>query len=138
MWKEKYRIGVELIDEQHKELFRRVTEFIKTVQSQESWEKKLVHVQETLEFMKDYVVIHFADEETYQAEIAYPEREKHQATHEQFKAEIEKYVAKLNDDGYNEETVKELGGRLLAWLVYHVAGDDQKIGRYVAQGKVVK
>ena len=28
MWKEKYRIGVDRIDEQHKELFDRVSNFI--------------------------------------------------------------------------------------------------------------
>ena len=41
MWKERYRIGVELIDEQHKELFHRLSKFIGIVQNDEEWEQKL-------------------------------------------------------------------------------------------------
>ena len=59
MWKEKYKIGVELIDRQHEELFRRVSDFIGTVRS-EVHGGKLSKIKETLEFMKDYVITTFA------------------------------------------------------------------------------
>lgn len=131
MWKEKFRIGVARIDEQHKELFRRVADFIQSVQGKGEWEKKLDKVKETLEFMKDYVIVHFNDEEDYQLKVNYPEYAAHKQTHERFKAEIDKYAQKFEDSGYSEETVQEFGGKLMTWLIYHVAGDDQKIGEYV-------
>jgi hemerythrin len=56
IWKEKYRIGVPLIDDQHQELFRRVTDFVTTLRSEGKWEEKLKKVNETLLFMKDYVI----------------------------------------------------------------------------------
>ena len=65
MWKEHYRVGSELIDSQHQELFRRVSSFIRTVQSDEPWEDKLEKVEETLVFMQHYVIIHFADERSF-------------------------------------------------------------------------
>ena len=53
MWKEKYSIGVETIDEQHKELFKNLGEFIKLVQNKEiKWEDRLNKAKETLEFLK--------------------------------------------------------------------------------------
>lgn len=134
MWKEKYKIGVELIDGQHKELFRRVLDFIKTVQAEDPWESKLSAVKETMEFMKEYVIIHFADEENYQKEIGFPGYEKHKQIHDSFKDEVAKYDKKLENEGYTEQTVQEFGGKLMAWLINHVAGEDQKIGDFRNRG----
>ena len=41
MWKDKYKIGVELIDGQHRELFGRVSSFLQAVQGEGDWEVKL-------------------------------------------------------------------------------------------------
>jgi len=77
MWKEKYKIGVDLIDQQHEELFRRVSEFTRIIRSEENWDARIDKVKETMAFMKDYVVDHFNEEEAYQAKINYPELEAH-------------------------------------------------------------
>lgn len=132
MWKDKYKIGVEKIDEQHRELFRRVEDFIKTVRSEGIWEEKQQKVQETLEFMSGYVVSHFADEEAYQQEINFPEYEEHRQLHERFKTEVGKYVDRFAEEGFDEELVQEFSGKLMTWLIYHVAGVDQNIGTYAA------
>jgi hypothetical protein len=44
---------VPLIDSQHEELFRRVTDFVETVRGAGEWEKKIDKVNSTLAFMKD-------------------------------------------------------------------------------------
>ena len=85
MWKEKYKVGAELIDTQHKELFKRVSDFIQAVQAQGPWESKLDHVKETMEFMQHYVIVHFDDEEDFQKEIGYPGLEEHREIHSRFK-----------------------------------------------------
>ena len=77
MWKDKYKVGVELIDEQHKELFKRLSEFIQIVQSKSDWNERLDKVKETMEFMQEYVIFHFDDEEAYQEKINYPDIEIH-------------------------------------------------------------
>lgn len=130
MWKDKYKIGVETIDEQHQELFRRVEDFIKTFRGEGSWDDRLEKVKETLDFMSAYVVTHFDDEEAYQKTISYPKYEEHLQLHGRFKAEVGKYVDKFNSEGFDEELVQEFGGKLMTWLIYHVAGADQEIGKY--------
>ena len=72
MWKEKYKIGVDLIDE-HEELFRRVSDFTRIIRSEEDWNARIDKVKETMAFMKDYVIVHFKEEEDYQAKINYPD-----------------------------------------------------------------
>ncbi len=132
MWKEKYRIGVEVIDEQHKELFGRISDFVKIVQDKNtSWEEKVNKVKETMYFMQDYVVTHFNDEEKYMAAIDYPELEAHKKIHADFKAGVFDYVNRLENEGYSEELAQEFGAKIMAWLIMHVAATDQKIGAYV-------
>lgn len=131
MWKEKYLIGVELIDEQHKELFKRLSNFIQIVQNEEEWEEKLDKVKETLDFMKEYVVFHFEDEESYQEKVGYPDIENHRRVHNKFKEEINEYVKIFELEGFTEEKIQELNAKLMTWLIIHVGKMDQKIGEYV-------
>ena len=131
MWKEKYKIGVGKIDQQHEELFRRVEDFVISLRKEGEWEDKLPKVKETLEFMKGYVVTHFADEEAYQEEEGYPGLEAHRQVHEDFKTEVGEFAAKFEEQGYAEDLVQQFAGKLLAWLINHVAATDQKIADYV-------
>lgn len=131
MWKDKYKIGVDKIDEQHKELFRRVSEFIFLLRSEVQWEDKVQKVKETLEFMQSYVVIHFRDEEAYQKEINYPELIIHKEIHDQFKHDMGIFEERFNDEGYNEVLVQKYASILLAWLIKHVVVSDGKIGDFV-------
>lgn len=131
MWKEKYKIGVDVIDRQHEELFRRVSAFIQTVQQDGKWEEKLAKVKETMAFMQEYVVFHFNDEEAYQEQINYPDLENHKKAHAKFKEAVGQYAQRLEKEGYSEELVQEFGGKLMTWLIMHVAATDQKIGEFV-------
>ncbi len=131
MWKEKSKVGVELIDEQHKELFGRLSNFIETVQNEMPWEEKLDKVKSTMEFMQEYVITHFADEEEYQEQINYPDIEEHKIAHAKFKAGIDDYVKIFEEGGFTEEKIQEFSGKLMAWLIMHVGHMDQKIGQYV-------
>lgn len=131
MWKDRYCIGVDKIDQQHKELFNRVYEFLKATNEKKNWEERIEKVKETITFMQDYVIYHFNDEEKLMEEINYPEVELHKKIHEDFKAGINSYVDKFSAGDFNEETVQEFGGKIMTWLIFHVGKQDQKIGEYV-------
>lgn len=133
MWKEKYRVGVEVIDQQHEELFRRVADFLNSVQRVGSWDDKLAKVKETLEFMQEYVVVHFEAEEALQREINYPDYEAHKKAHEDLKGTVADYASIFEQEGYLQETVQEFGAKLMTWLIMHVAATDQKIGEYLRE-----
>jgi hemerythrin len=131
MWKEHYRVGSDLIDTQHQELFKRVSRFIKVVQGDEPWEERLEQVKETLVFMQHYVIIHFADEENLQKEIGYPELERHTRIHESFKGEIQEFAQTVEREGFDEEKVQEFSAKVMTWLIMHVGREDQKIGEFL-------
>ncbi len=134
MWKEQYRLGMEEVDRQHKELFERLSSFIQTVRSDDmEWEEKIPEVKKTLEFMQEYVVEHFDSEEEFQQEIEYPGYEEHHEIHERFKSEIADFADRFKEKGFEEELAQEFSGKLMAWLINHVTGDDQKISEYLEE-----
>lgn len=133
MWKEKYRVGVDLIDSQHIELFSRLSNFIQVVQNENDWDEKLDEVKETMAFMQEYVVSHFDDEEKYMEEIEYPNIELHKKIHEDFKDSINDYVDLLGEGGFTEDKIQELAAKLMTWLIMHVGKMDQQIGDYVKE-----
>ena len=132
MWKEKYRIGIDNIDEQHEELFKRVSDFLQMVQSREDFNEKIEKIKDTMAFMQAYVVEHFDDEEVYQAKMNYPYILEHKEEHKKFKAAVGFYVEKLEKEGFTEEIIKEFGGKLMTWLIMHVAKEDVRIGEYIS------
>jgi hemerythrin len=133
IWKEKYKVGVQLIDEQHEELFQRVTDFVETLRAPEEWEQKMPKVNETLAFMKDYVVEHFRDEEAYQQEIGYPGFEAHRKIHDDMVNYVVTVAEQFEAEGHKQELMQQFAGKLLAWLINHVAADDQKIAVYAKE-----
>lgn len=133
LWRDKYELGVPLIDSQHRELFRRVDAFFQTLRETVSWDQKVQRVNETLEFMKAYVVEHFRDEEAYQLEIGYPGYEAHRRKH----LDMVQYVLEVSEayekNGCDEQMLQQFAGKLLAWLINHVAAEDQRIASYALE-----
>jgi len=130
LWKDKYELGVPLIDAQHKELFRRVESFLLVLRSAVSWDEKVQKVNETLEFMKGYVVEHFRDEEEYQKCVGYPGYEAHKQIHTGMVDYVLEFSKQYEQSNHDEQLIQQFGGRLLAWLINHVAAEDQRIADY--------
>lgn len=130
LWKDKYRLGVDVIDAQHKELFHRVDMFLRTLREASSWDEKVSRVNETLDFMNGYVVEHFRDEEAYQLQIGYPGYDMHKKIHDDMVGYVLKVTSEYKEKGFDEQLMQQFGGKLLAWLINHVAAEDQRISAY--------
>ena len=125
MWRESLCIGVDFIDEQHRELFRNIEELLK-----ETHEDSTDHQQNCssiMSFLRDYFVTHFADEEAYQQSIGYKDFVAHKELHKKFIETILRHEKKMVETGFANKWVKEFIGMLVAWLIYHVSYEDQKI-----------
>lgn len=133
LWKDKYELGVTLIDTQHKELFQRVEAFLKTLRETSSWEEKVSRVNETLEFMNEYVVEHFRAEEAYQRKIGYPGYEEHRKIHAEMVHYVLQVTAQYKEKGFDQQLMQQFSGKLLAWLINHVAAEDQRIATYAIE-----
>lgn len=67
-WRKSYEIGVEEIDSQHKELFKRIRDLLDAC----SQNKGRQEVSKMIDFLEEYVDIHFTSEEKLHVKNLYP------------------------------------------------------------------
>jgi len=125
MWRESLCIGDEVIDEQHRQLFKKAGELLAEVNSTKTERKQ--KCVEIILFLKDYAIAHFADEEAYQKSIGYKDFDMHKKIHDEFKKDVGHHEQKLIASDFADNDVREFTGMLIAWLLYHVSEADQRI-----------
>ena len=125
MWKDAYAVGNELIDSQHKELFRMVDEFVDTMRRNDPDSRAAC--ARAVAFLKDYVVKHFADEEALQASLHYKGLPEHKILHKDFISTVLRYEKNLVESNFGQKAMQQFAGTLVGWLIYHVVGEDGKI-----------
>ena len=69
IWQDRFNIGVEVIDREHKKLFGIMNRLL-TFSEKES--KRQWVCEESIKYFKDHAMKHFAEEEVYMASIHYP------------------------------------------------------------------
>ena len=124
-WREELSIGIPLVDEQLKELFKQVGILLDGGQPS--------RVDSTLSFLKDYVVEHFTTEETIQNRISYPLRIEHKAMHDDFVITLRKLRREYFENGADALVLARMTGIVLNWLNEHVGVHDRKFGIYFKQ-----
>ncbi len=120
-----YLIGIELIDNEHKELFRIVDQANRLVKSYDgaSGYDKILDI---LDNLKEYTKEHFTDEEEYMESIHYEGLEAQRRAHDAFIQKLENIDLSEIDEN-PQESLQQLLEFLLGWLVNHILHTDKKI-----------
>lgn len=122
MWSKNYETGIADIDEQHKELFRQID--ILLDRSQEH------RMKETLDFLGEYVVKHFKDEERSQARSNYPKAAEHRGYHAAFVLEYGKLKDKFDREGSSLAMNQAINKSVFGWLRNHIMVHDKEFAGY--------
>ena len=125
LWKDIYRIGNEVIDNQHEELFHRIEKLLLIARSA-NLEENRKQCEHMLDYLIEYTDFHFNSEEALQNRESYVDYERHKKIHQEFRNTVMTYRARIRDD-FSAEMLKRFLGTLLTWLTVHVQGCDQKI-----------
>lgn len=125
VWKDRYNIGVEVIDKEHKKLFKIIN---KLFDFGEDEEKSQWVCQEGIKYFKDHAVKHFADEEEYMESIQYSGLEMHKRIHDDFREKtIPALEKELEQTNYSPDAVSHFLGVCTGWLLGHTLTDDRAI-----------
>ena len=127
MWDDSYLIGNKLIDDQHHQLFDIISSLTRSCDDSNSKEK----VENALNFLVDYTVSHFNDEEALQIECNFPEYEQHKKIHEEFKHTVADLVNRFKKSGSSSGLNNDIKTIVIKWLVNHVMYEDKKIGLHL-------
>ncbi len=135
-WTTDLSVGVEKIDDQHKELFDKINDLVLAIKSHTCKYK----ISDVVKFLEDYVVFHFGEEERYMKELGYPGYEHHRAQHEEFMRNLEKLKKALpvleggKKPGSYDLSV-ETNQIVVDWILEHISRVDKVLGKFL-EGRI--
>lgn len=126
-WRKSYEVGVEKIDTQHKELFLKINNLLEACSARKGKEEVL----NTIDFLGDYVITHFSDEEKLQRDNDYPEYKNHKAAHENFIKDYKKLKERMEEEGVSVNFIVSVNKVVVDWLINHIATADKAVGAFL-------
>lgn len=132
VWQDRFNIGVDLIDKEHKKLFRIINRLFALMEQEE---KNPWLCQEVIKYFRDHAMKHFAEEEVYMASIDYQGFEMHKRIHDDFRKKTLPALEKeLTQTRYSADAVNHFLGVCAGWLIGHTLTEDRAItGRTISR-----
>jgi hemerythrin len=131
-WREEFSVGVEQIDNQHKELLERFDKLLVSCKQG----KGRLEVMHLLDFLDEYVIRHFGDEEKLQKESDFPDYVAHRREHEAFIGRIAELKKRMHVEGeIHIDHVLDTNKLLLDWLIQHISVRDRAVGQHLKSQK---
>ncbi len=125
VWDERYNIGVEIIDREHKKLFGILG---KLFDFGNRAEKSHFACQEAIKYFKDHAIQHFSDEEAYMDSIDYPGLRAHRRIHKDFRERmLPALESELEMTGFSATSIHHFLGVCAGWLIAHTMIEDHMI-----------
>lgn len=124
-WKEDYRIGVDVIDEQHKELFRIAGEAFDLLQN-DFYLDKYDRIVNLIEQLKNYAAFHFKTEENYMEEIGYKRLLSQKVQHNDFIEKINQIDLEVIDENQDQYLLSIIEFAV-DWIDQHILKVDKMI-----------
>ncbi len=126
-WDESLSVGIQEIDDQHKELFDRINHLLRTIGEQHAQGE----LKKTLDFMEEYALLHFGAEEEQMILTNYGGYGEHKGQHDHMRDEITGLRARLAREGPNEKLLVYAQELLVDWLQRHIRSIDMKMARHL-------
>lgn len=130
-WRDSLSIGVDTIDNQHKELLKRFDTLLTACEEGKGAEE----LKRLLAFLEEYIHVHFTDEEALQKLHNYPGYEEHRKQHTYFINKIKELRAETSQNGFLTHNVIETNSLLLKWLLNHISKVDTELGKFLNSRK---
>ncbi|MDR3336666.1 MAG: bacteriohemerythrin [Treponema sp.] len=125
-WDNAYSVGVQLIDDQHKELIRIANEL--AIGCQKGGNEAEIYFMRVIQGAVKYVKTHFTTEEIIMDRLKYPEYLQHKKEHEVFVAEVLHDVKSFEEGG--KLVPFEFAKFLQQWVLNHIAKSDKKFSYF--------
>ena len=131
---EDYKVGIDLVDEEHEVLFGLADTLLRTLESNDA-DRDVALMQ--LDALYQYAASHFAHEETIMRNINYPALFTHKAQHTQLKEEFATIQETFRQTG-DQEVWKGMATILRHWVQRHVKSSDVQLRDYIHAGVCVQ
>lgn len=127
--KPEYYIGIDMIDQEHAQLFAYADEAYELLHD-EFTPDKYDKINLILEKLRDYTKKHFADEEAYMESIHYKKIFTQKVQHQQFIEKLDEFIEKHNEETDDQdEQITGILTFLTDWLINHILYVDGQISK---------
>ncbi|AKL94312.1 hemerythrin-like metal-binding protein [Clostridium aceticum] len=120
-WTEELVTGILTVDQQHKRIFEKTGEILSLDINSDT---KTLHT--TFDFLSNYVIEHFRDEEAAMLKMNYEDFKKHSQQHTYFLNEFFNLAAEIKQEKVEEKTLDALKLLVIEWLANHISQEDKK------------
>ena len=128
-WFEALSVGVEAMDEQHKELFDRINHLFVAIAADEN----NADLNELVENVARRAESHFRDEEQLMREIGCPDVEEHRQRHLTFEKEFGEIRSQSTAGVYDSAELIAIQELLINWFLEHITVMDKRYGACVSE-----
>ncbi len=129
-WTQDLAVGIETIDSQHKELFRRIGNLLTAIKEH----RCKAEIDGTIKFLDDYASFHFGEEEARMKKAGYEGLAEHRHQHAVYMkniAELKAQAALPRVQGMSYELSVTANQIIVDWIVDHIMKIDRKFGQYM-------
>lgn len=133
-WTKDLEVGIETIDEQHRELFKRIGSLLLAIKEHRCKSE----IDGTIQFLDDYARFHFGEEEQRMDEAGYDGLEDHRKHHAVYLnniKELKDLAAQPRIQGASYELSVTTNQIVVDWIVDHIMKIDRKFGEYMRKGR---
>jgi hemerythrin-like metal-binding protein len=125
-WSDSYSVKDVKVDAQHKRLFEMLGELQDAMRNGSG----KTELGKMLDFLADYTVTHFKDEEEVMKKLNMSDLAHHIKEHEDFVNFVVETIKKFKSEGANLAMLVTVHQQLGDWLVNHILKLDKEIAKY--------
>jgi hemerythrin len=126
-WNDILSVGIEQMDDEHKELFRRINALLVGLLGPEG----SANISELTAAIYDYTVFHFTDEQELMRKENYPRYEQHKTLHDAFLKEWAEIQAQLTSGQFSAPLLIRIQDKVVNWLLDHIAKVDHDYSDFI-------
>ncbi|MHA1584603.1 MAG: bacteriohemerythrin [Promethearchaeota archaeon] len=131
-WENKFSVGVDLFDEQHKRLILIITQLLEFTKENEF----STSLENILKNLTDYSIYHFSSEEILMQKYDFPGFEAHKAEHQKFIARLGEFNKDFHENKMNLSL--KIYIFLKDWLKGHIEGVDKEYTKFFQKHNIDK
>lgn len=123
-WKQSYSVGIDEIDEQHKELIALINDLQEALDQSKGNEV----ISDIINKVVDYTHYHFDHEEKLLEKKSYPDLAEHKKVHAQYRADMQQLKEQFesSDMFFKPKLVR----KLMMWLRTHIMETDMRYSQH--------
>ncbi len=128
-WDEDLSTGIDEIDNQHKEIIKR----IEKINNEADESMSMKEIDEIVRFIGGYVFDHFSMEEEYMMKYKYPNYDSHKAEHMSFLKSFTFLKKMAKESGITSMIILAIQNQVVDWLVKHIKSADKEMAVFLRE-----